>query len=201
MSESEPERSYTNGLFISQDGKGIPYWGDGVLRDDGDANYGFKNLKGHPERLAAIPELQRDEALRDCVTLLNEADSAFGTIGCVSAPVTDPQGYRVSGYLEFAFDSAEQIADASNYFPAFFHFDAALNRVKFDDKVHYHWELMGATFRHTDSPGFTMTVTVNTGWYETAENAGIAWANGIDFLAGFLRHIPSAGGTPIFVDA
>lgn len=200
MTDDARAPSYTNSLHVSQEGKGIPYWGDGVIRDDGDANYGFKNLKGHPDRIAEIPELARDEVLRDCVALLNEAGSAFGTVGCVSAIVDEPEGHRVSGYIEFAFDSAERIADAGNYFPAFFHFDAALHRNGFDDKVHFHWELMGATFRRTGSLGFTMTVTVNTGWYETAENAGIAWANGIDFLAGFLRHVPPEGGTPIFVD-
>lgn len=199
MSDEQPP-SYTNSLHISQEGKGIPYWGDGVLRDDGDANYGFKNLKGHPERIAEIPELTRDEPLRDCIALLNEPGSAFGTVGCVSATVHEPRGHRVSGYVEFAFDSAEKVSDAGNYFPVFFHFDGALHRNRFDDKVHYHWELMGATFRRTDTLGFTVTVTVNTGWYETAEDAGIVWANGIDFLAGFLRHVPSEGGTPIFVE-
>jgi len=34
----------------------------------------------------------------------------------------------------------------------------------------------------------------------TAEEAGIAWANGLDFLAGYLRHVPPEGGAPIFID-
>jgi hypothetical protein len=200
VNNNQPAPSYTNGLQISQDYKGIPYGGDGVLREDRDANYGFKNLKGHPDRINSIPELAQDEALRDLVTMLNDGSSAFGTVGCVSAPVTEEQGHRVSGYVEFAFDSAEAISDAGTYFPIFFHFDKALHTLKFDDKVHFHWELMGAIFRHTDAGGFTMTVTVNTGWYDTRDEAATAWANGLDFLAMVLRQVPATGGAPIFVD-
>ncbi|WP_125990137.1 hypothetical protein [Sphingobium yanoikuyae] len=159
--------SYTNALQISQEGKGIPYGGTGEIREDGDANYGFKNLKGRPDRLADIPELARDEALHDLVASLNAPESAFGSVGCVSALVDESEGHRVSGYVEFAFDSAEKVADAGSYFPVFFHFDRALHVMKFDDKIHYHWELMGATFHHTDTTGFTVSVTVNTGWYPT----------------------------------
>lgn len=200
MSNAERARSYSNWLQISQDYKGIPYGGDGVVREDGDANYGFTNLKGHPDRIDSIPELARDEALRDLVTMLNDDSSAFGTVGCVSAPVTEEQGHRVSGYVEFAFDSAETISDAGSYFPIFFHFDKALHTLEFGDKVHYHWELMGAIFRHTDAGGYTMTVTVNTGWYDTPDNAAIAWANGLDFLGMVLRQVPAKGSSPIFVD-
>lgn len=196
----ESRRSYSNALQISQEGKGIPYGGTGELRDDGDANYGFKNLKGYPDRLGDVPELVRDDALMECVGSINDPAGAFGTIGCVSTTVDEKEGHRVSGYVEFAFDSAERIADAASYFPVFFHFDRALHDMGFDDKVHYHWELMGGTFIHARASGFTMTVTVNTGWYDTPDDAGIAWANGLDFLAGYLRHVPPAGGTPIFVD-
>lgn len=193
--------SYTNALQIAQGGKGIPYGGSGDVRADGDANYGFKNLKGKQERCVEIPELACDEPLCDLVTSLNEAQSAFATVGCVSAPVEDEQGHRVSGYIEFAFDSSEKVADAGSYFPVFFHFDRALRLMKFDDKVHFHWELMGASFRLTDTEGFTMAVTVNTGWYPSADEAGLAWANGLDFLGRYLQQVPHDGGTPIFVDA
>lgn len=192
--------SYSNVLQISQEGKGIPYAGTGEIRDDGDANYGFKNLKGRLDLLADVPELARDEALRDLVASLNAAGSAFGSVGCVSALVDEGEGHRVSGYVEFAFDSVEKVADAGNYFPIFFHFDRALHVTRFDDDVHYHWELMGATFRHTGTLGFTVSVTVNTGWHSSAQEAGIAWANGLDFLGSCLRQVTPDGGTPIFVD-
>lgn len=200
MTTARCVRGYTNSLHVLHGGKGVPYRSDGVLRDDGDANHGFINLKGHPERLADVPELARDEALRVCVALLNEPDSAFGTVGCVSARVDEPEGHRVTGYVEFAFDSAEMIADAANYFPAFFHFDAALHRARFDDGIHFHWELMGATFHRTGSIGFTMTVTINTDWCETAERASLAWASGLGLLAGFLRNVRTDAATRIFVD-
>jgi len=83
---------YSNVLQISQGGKGRPYGGTGDLRDDGDANYGFKNLKGALDRLAEIPALRHDEALRDLVALLNKLQSAFATVGCVSTVVAGPPG-------------------------------------------------------------------------------------------------------------
>lgn len=192
--------NYSNALSIDPSGKGIPYGGTGELREDGDANYGFKNLKGSFERLSDIPELTRDEALRNLVKSLNLPDSAFATVGCASALMDEEQGHRVSGYVEFAFDSVEGASDAANYFPVFFHFNRALHGMKFDDKVHFHWELMGASFLMSKVERFTVSVTINTGWYPSVEEAGFAWANGCDFLAAYLRQVPPKG-TPFFSDS
>jgi len=189
---------YSNVLQVNQGGKGIPYGGTGETRDDGDANYGFKNLKGSLDRIVEIPELKDDQALRDLVLSLNRPESAFATVGCVSGRVNEKQGFRVSGYVEFAYDSVEAVADAANYFPVFFHFDRALHLMKFDYDVHFHWELMGATFVLTGTHGFTMTVTVNTGWYTEEHAASLAWKNGLNFLENFLAQVASAQGLPLF---
>lgn len=179
---------YRNILQIDQGGKAIPYGGTGVIRDDGDANYGFMNLKGSLARIAEIPELERDEALRDLVLALNQPQSAFATVGCVSGRVDEEEGHRVSGYVEFAFDSRQGIADAANYFPVFFHFDRALHAAKFSDRVSFHWELMGATFITMGERGYTVAVTVNTDWYPSADEATAAWRNGLDFLSDHFTH-------------
>lgn len=193
---------YSNVLQINQGGKGIPYGGIGQIREDGEANYGFKNLKGSPERIAEVPELQDDDALRDLIVSLNQPESAFATIGCVSGPVHEQQGHRVSGYVEFAFNSVEAVADAASYFPIFFHFDRALHSLKFDDQVHFHWELMAATFVFlVEARGFTMTVTVNTGWYADEAGATLAWQNGLNFLAKYLTQVPRAEGPSLFKNA
>ncbi len=189
---------YSNVLQINQGGKGIPYGGTGQIREDGDANYGFKNLKGSPERIPEIPELEDDEALRDLVVSLNLPESAFATVGCVSGRVKEQQGYRVSGYVEFAFDSVEAVADAASYFPVFFHFDRVLHSMTFDDEVHFHWELMGATFLLVRARGFTTTITVNTGWYANEAGATLAWKKGLNFLENYLSQVPPAEGAQLF---
>ncbi len=48
---------HSNYLSIRHRGKAIPYGGDGELRDDGDANYGFTYAKGNEAALRRIPEL------------------------------------------------------------------------------------------------------------------------------------------------
>lgn len=193
--------NHTNVLIIDQSGKGIPYGGTGELRPDGNANYGFKNLKGHPERIATIPELEADDALRDIVTSINLPGSAFATVGSGSWPVDEDEGNRVTGYVEFAFNSAVQAADAGSYFPVFFHFDRALHTLKFVDRVHFRWELMGARFVMLQISGFTVSVTINTDFYPSIDEARAAWRSGLDFLMNYLTHVPPAGGTPLFTDA
>lgn len=56
-------QTYTNQLSLDHKPKGIPYGGRGEIRDDGDANYGFKDLKGNRALLLDVPELKRDQAL------------------------------------------------------------------------------------------------------------------------------------------
>jgi hypothetical protein len=43
--------SYSNTLELNHKPKDIPYGGTGELREDGDANYGFKYIKGNEQLL------------------------------------------------------------------------------------------------------------------------------------------------------
>lgn len=188
---------YTNGLQINQSGKGIPYSGLGEIRLDGDANYGFKNLKTHPESIDSVPELERDPALRELVRTINAPESGLLSVGCTSGPVEDGQGHRMSGYVEFAFNAVELIADATNYFQVFFHFDRYLHEAKPRD-IHFHWELMGATFREAGADGFTAAVTINTGYLDSQQSAGAAWQSALGFLGDFLKALPPCYGRPLY---
>lgn len=193
-----PERRYTNVLTINHDGKGIPYGGSGEPREDGSANYGFKNLKGALERLSEIPELEADAALFSLIEAINQPDTGLLSIGCVSGAVADERGHRVSGYVEFAFNSETLIADATHYFPVFFHFDRALLEDAFAYDVHFYWELMGATFHEAQAAGFTASVTINTGYHETPQAAQTAWDEALSTLARFLSSIPPGPGRRLY---
>ena len=110
---------YMNYLSISQRGKGIPYGGTGVLREDGDTNYGFKYLKGNEPGLRQVPELIKDPALLELALAINHPESGLFTVGCVSGQSKDPNGFPDCGYMEFAINSRSAIADATSYFPIF----------------------------------------------------------------------------------
>lgn len=188
----------TNALRMSWRAKGVPYGGTGQIRqEDGDANYGFKDIKGRPEGLAEIPELERDDALRDLVAAINRPETAFFTIGCVSASVDEGQGHRVSGYVEFAFDSDLAVTGAESYFPVFFHFDRWLNEAGYDEDVHFLWELAPATFLTSGASGFTASIFINTGFHPTPEAARATWQDALGLLAEFLPVPPRAEGRPL----
>ncbi len=70
-------KPYTNALTLSHRGKGIPYGGTGEVREDGDANFGFRDLKGQPEMHEEIPELQRDPALARLVCSINASNTGL----------------------------------------------------------------------------------------------------------------------------
>lgn len=187
-------KNYSNYLEINHKHKPIPYGGDGHLRDDGDANYGFKLIKWNSEALAAIPELKRDESLRYLVSEINEPKTGIFSVGCVSGPIEDSNGYRHSGYVEFAINSISAIADARSYFSAFFHFDRWLNETQPKHSVSYCWELQPATFieSHSKATGFTCAITINTHYVNSYEEAALAWSEALGRLAAFLSDIPQS---------
>ncbi|WP_140727991.1 hypothetical protein [Pseudomonas sp. Hp2] len=182
---------YLNHLSIKHRGKPIPYGGDGVLRDDGDANYGFRYVKGDEAALRAIPELTRDPALLDLVLAVNAKETGLFSVGCVSGPVDDERGHRDSGYIEFAINSKSAISDATSYFPLFFHFDRFLYEAKFSAPVSFNWELEGATFLECGSAsGFTCAIIINTDYSATREEATHIWSESLGALAYFLQSVP-----------
>lgn len=188
-------KNYSNSLEINHKHKPIPYGGDGRLRDDGDANYGFKLAKGNSAALVEIPELQRDGDLRNLVYAINEPETGLFSVGCVSGPIADENGHRRSGYVEFALNSISAIADARSYFPMFFHFDSWLNESQPKYAVSYNWALQPATFVESQSraTGFTCAITINTHYVKYADEAALAWSEVLGRLSAFLSAIPQSG--------
>lgn len=185
------QTSYTNQLSLNHKHKGVPYGGLGEVREDGDANYGFKDIKGNIALLLEIPELKRDQALLSLVQAINAPSTDLFSVGCVSGPVDDENGFRYSGYVEFSINSAPAIADAKNYFLIFFHFDRLLNENAFLGKVAYNWELQPVTFIDAKASGLTCSVFVNTHYSKTKSDAEAAWSEALGILDYYLGSIPS----------
>lgn len=183
-----PRLRYRNLLSIRQDGKGVPYNGFGEPRPDGEANYGFFNLKGNPAQASSVPELKRDQALLTLARVLNAASSGFFSLGSTSGVVVDANGHRWSGYMEFAINSQSLVVDAANYFPIFFHFDRFLSRVESDLQVQYQWELMGAHFGDAQCDGFTCSLFINTHYVASSELAARNWMEALRLCSEFFEN-------------
>ncbi len=191
-------KPYTNQLSLNHKHKGVPYSGSGDIREDGDANYGFKDIKGDNALLLEIPELKRDRGLMSLVQAINAPHTGLFSVGCVSGPVEDELGYRHSGYVEFSVNSVSAIADARNYFPLFFHFDRMLHESSFSGKVTFDWELQPVTFFDANANGFTCSIIVNTHYSKTKEESEAAWVEALAVLEYFLGGIPSEHNDLIF---
>jgi hypothetical protein len=190
------ERKIESYLSIRERGKGIPY-GD-CQKENGSVNHGFKLLKGRLHDIATIPEANEDVALKQALSKLNEKNTGIFTIGCLSGPVRDQHGHRMTGYIEFAFNYVELVVDARNYFPIFFDFNKRLTQHGMIDDVRFDWELEGAHFFEADCDGFTCAITVNTRYCKSGEEARGLWDSAICILSTYLGEVPILPYTRIY---
>ncbi len=190
---------YRNSLSINFQGKGIPYPGTPIPREDGGQNFGFMNLRSNEFSIDDIPELAADPALRSLILMLNRPDSGFFSIGCASGEVAAEQGFRRSGYFEFAINSDELIQDAQHYFPVFFQFSQMLMSSGFSSQVQFDWILEPASITPQDIDGFSCSVIVNTFFTATPEQALVAWQEACGVLEKHLVHYCTASiGQPLY---
>jgi len=190
---------YSNILSIRRRGKPIPYGGVGEVREDGHANYGFRDLKGDQEAHAHVPELQSDVALSRLVQSINLPHTGLFTVGCVSGHVDENHGFRDQGYVEFGINSMASIADARNYFSVFFHFDDGLKQTGFSGRFAFEWQLEGATFIEREGvAGFTCTVFLNSHFHASRAEANQAWSTALELLGGYLQSVPPMGPDKLF---
>jgi len=190
------ERKIQSYLSINERGKGIPY--GGCKREDGNINHGFSPLKRNQYSIDNIPEANDDMALKSALHKMNDEKTGIFTIGCVSSPVSDTNGHRISGYIEFAFNYVELVADAQNYFPLFFHFNKWLKNHGMIDDVKFDWELEGAHFFEKNCDGLTCSVIVNIRYCECEEKAQELWKSAICILSDYLETIPIQPCTKIY---
>ncbi len=160
------------------------------MREDGDANYGFKNIKGNNKLLNTIPELKADPELMALIRAINAPNTGICSIGCVSDRYKKKNHFRHSGYVEFSFNSKSHITDASHYFPLFFNFDHLLEKNNFVIKVEFNWSIQPATFVDKRVTGYTCTINLNTYFVESETEAIKAWKETLSILGQYLSNIP-----------
>ncbi|KAM3095069.1 hypothetical protein ACKFKG_14270 [Phormidesmis sp. 146-35] len=189
---------YPNSLSISPYSKEIPYSSSKVTRNDGEINHGFKNLIAHPELVDIIPELASDQALKSLVCALNFGHTQFFTTGCFSSQVKEEDGYRYSGYLEFAWNCQICVRDAINYFSLFFHFEQFLRDHRVKQSVSFQWLLEEAQFLDVEIAGFCCAIFINTVCCSSSHQAYADWQGSLSMLESFLCTIPMQSSRVIY---
>ncbi len=205
MSLSQP---YLNALLMSPHGKCIPYVGNGLVREDGNANYGFKNLKIKPDLIETIPELAADGALKSLVRALNAHSNFFSagcfsqTVGecsqCGSRPENRRESHRCRGYIEFAFNCRSCVQDAHNYFTLFFQFDNFLREQPFSQSVKFDWQLEKAYFSDANIGGFSCAIFIRTANSSSLEAATLCWQRSLQTLTTFFTAVPPQSAVAIY---
>ena len=183
---------YVNTLHMSPHGKSIPY------PENGEANYGFKNLKRSPDLIDSIPELLVDEELKSLVKSLNAEESSFFSIGCFSRMRRTLHGLCHQGYIEFAWNCTKCVQDAIHYFSLFFHFDQFLRTQKFNHGVKLDWIIEEAQFCDVDLCGFCCAIFIDTAPCRT--DADEARKISLRTIELFLNSIPPSSSSTIYAD-
>lgn len=197
-SSEASETPYVNRLLILQRWKTIPYGGSCVERQDGGTNHGFSNLKHQPRLIDTIPELEQDPALKSLVSTINRESTGLFSAACLSCRIREHQGYRHSGYVEFAINSNAEVADATSYFSMFCSFSRFLNSRTFAQRVTFQWEIGPARFVDISADGFSTSLRIHTDYFGTAEEALTCWQTSLGALESFLGSIPKPAGQPIY---
>lgn len=193
-----PAVPYLNVLSISAVPKQVPYEGTGIRRPDGGANFGFTNLKEHPEAIDAIPELAADAALRSLLVTIARPETGLFAIACDSHAIADERGSRHRGYVELAFNGRDRVIDPAAYFQLFLDFDRLLRRQEFAEPVSFQWELCPTRFTEAQLDGFAVDVRVDTSYHEDSEVAYEAWTRALASLESLLGNVPVQSESPIY---
>lgn len=180
------------------------------MREDGNADYGFKNLKIQPDLIEAIPELADDDALKSLVRELNVHPNFFST-GCFSHMISECQvkdqaesphhrlhSHRCRGYIEFAFNCRSCVQDAHNYFALFFQFDSFLRQYQFSQAVKFDWQLEKAYFSEANVGGFSCAIFMRTAASDSAETITLCWQRSLQMLESFFISVPSQPSIAIY---
>jgi hypothetical protein len=183
-------------LTFSEKAKSIPY--DAMDHDDGTHNHGFTSLKGHLERLPQVAEARGVPAFQSLLSTLNGPHSPFFSVACEKAFNSGDGGHWASGFVEFAFNFAELIGDASNYFSLFYHFNHDAGVFISGHDVQFHWIIQPARFDDGACDGFTCSVWFTTAQYPTAVEARAQWDAAVDCLSAFIDETAPYDGAQIY---
>lgn len=183
-------------LTIAPRPKGIPY--AAADYEDGSQNFGFTSLRGHPERVADVQEAKSVPCYQALLRALNAPQSPFFSVACEKAFSSDETGHWGSGYVEFAFNFAELVSDAANYFSLFYHFTYDADAYIGAHDVQFHWIVQPARFTDGSCDGFTCAVWFTTAQFATAPEARAEWDSAVNCFCEFVQATEPYRGKQIY---
>lgn len=140
-------------IAYSSDGRGntVPY---PPLEDEIRHNFGFVDLRGEPDAVAAVPEAQLSSALAGLLIALAQPHSALISLGCDLGEHTDPASQlqtrrRAGGYVQVA-DARMKDAESNFLKRAAAHIEAALRAAVGDDRWSVRFDLARVAYAFDD---------------------------------------------------
>ncbi len=148
-------------------------------------NYGFRSLKGKPDRAAKIKEANGFPGMIAALRSLNSDGSPFFSIGCEK--YIGPQefgGFYARGYIEFAYNYSQLVnfAQTADLFRVFSAFCSAR---EIDPRVTYNFDLQPAHFATVNTDGYSCCLWTRTGDHASIAEAKQSYNDAVKTLAEF----------------
>lgn len=155
-------------LTIGTRPKNIPY---PASSSGGSQGFGFKPLKGKPDKVAGIKEVSEVPGVADLLRSINASETPFFSVGCEKyiGPYDDGS-YYARGYVEFAFNHPEFLRDVQ-YMALFKHFNDYVSGEPLRPEWSVNWELQPAHFKKVKTDGYSCCMWLHVRPYFTREKA------------------------------
>jgi hypothetical protein len=167
---------------------GIPY---APVQHPGSRNYGYFNLKLHPEDIEKIPEIRSVPELRDVIVMLNGPDSLFQTLGCDKslAPSDNPQyKRRMNSYFNVVFDVLNWNLYIKNFEGLYSKFEEfAGSKGDLPNSYGVQFEIGTAIFNEHDGLTGLHVAIWNFGYGNNDTDARREWAKGLVIVHEFFK--------------
>ncbi len=149
-------------------------------------NYGFKSLKGKPEKAEKIQEAIGFPGIIHALKAINASDSPFFSIGCEK--YIGPHefgGYYARGYIEFSFNYSRMVSfpQAADLFRTF---SGYCDERGLPDGVTYNFDLQPAHFVRAKIDGYSCCVWIMTSGHASYEEAVSAFNHASQFFGEFI---------------
>lgn len=90
----------------------LPYWGFPSPRPDGSQNHGWLDLRGRPDLVPLVPELEKSAGMREIVRFVAKAYPPLMSITCDCGLRNEKKSgmSQVDGWIDITFDDPQLIA-------------------------------------------------------------------------------------------
>lgn len=175
---------------------GVPYLPDnglidGKVREDNAQNFGFKVLKGNPDAVQNIPEIEDDESLKNALIKINRLETDFFTIGCEKAVVFNDgsngmiKGYLKSGYIQISYNYY-LLTGQKNYEELYKRFEEFLIKATDNLPVKFTWAIQETWFNDIGKLGYSVGIKIVTAVCNSTETFENIWDIALKILNDFL---------------